>query len=216
MPTLSSARNIDGMLEVTVSRLMTDYSLNRVQPQDVVHHEAKVLHPEHAGIMSGGGSLFPVSGTMSVTWGWAEADDPAVLASMSDWEAMIARPDITVTKDLDNRQVTATVDGDYNHSDWVSHPFEYVPLSTTGQLGGDGSDVVCISRLTDPTDWSTQYIHSDAAVTVDRVGANCYVYCSSPVSVGGTDYEAHKVFNLTSDSVVITPESRCLFVRVSK
>jgi hypothetical protein len=34
--------------------------------------------------------------------------------------------------------------------------------------------------------------------------------------VGGTDYEAHKVFNLTSDSVVITPESRCLFVRVSK
>jgi hypothetical protein len=216
VPTLSKARNIDGMLEVIVSRLTTSYSLNRLQPQDVLHHEAKVIHPEHAGIMSGGGSLFPISGAMSVTWGWSEADDTTVKASMSDWEAMIARPDITVTKDLDNRQVTATIDGDYNHSDWVSHPFEYVPLSTTGQLGGDNSDVVCISRLIDPTGWSTQYIHSDSSVTVDKAGTDCYVYCSSPVSVSGTNYDAHKVFNLTSESVVITPESRCLFVRVSK
>lgn len=216
MPTLFEQPNVDGNIELTVTELDSETRLTRFQSNDVLHHEAKVLHPDHSGVMKGGGSLFPVSGEMTVTWYWSEAENSDTANSLDAWKAMVDRADITISEDLENRQVSATINGDYNHSDWVSHPFEYVPNSSAGRLTGSNSVIACLTRLSDPTSWTTQYKHSDAATTITKSGTTCYVYCSAPVTVGGTEYPAHKLFNLTSDSVTITPEGRCLFVKVSK
>lgn len=216
--TIASNRvNIDDKIGVTVHDWASGDFFERSTAQDIYHVEAKVAHDDYAGIIKGGTSLFPFEGALSITWSIEAHDVETVKADLASWKALVSRSDVNIAEDWIANTVTATVDADYDHGSWVSHPFPYVPLSNTARIAGsNGAKIACIMRLADVNDWSVEYKTISSTETIAKSGTECYVFFSSDYSIGDTDYDAYTVSNLTSASVDVTPTGRCTVIKVYK
>lgn len=217
--TIASNRvNIDDKIGVTVHDWASGDFFERSTAQDIYHVEAKVAHDDYAGIIKGGTSLFPFEGALSITWSIEAHDVETVKADLASWKSLVSRPDVTFTEDWTANTVTATVNADYDHGSWVSHPFPYVPLSNGARIdaGSNGAKIACVIRLAYLGDWSVEYKTISSTETITKSGTECYIFLSSDYSIGGVDYDAYTVSNLTSASVDVTPTGRCTVIKVYK
>ena len=214
----SNNLNIDNKIGVTVHDWASGDFFERSTAQDIYHVEAKVGHDTYGGIIKGGTSLFPFEGEISITWSVEASDVATVKSDLASWKALVSRSDITITEDWTANTVTATVNADFDHGSWVSHPFPYVPLSNTVRIdaGSNGAKIACIMRLADVNDWSVEYKTINSIETIAKSGTECYIFLSSDYSIGDTDYDAYTVSNLTSASVDVTPTGRCTVIKVYK
>ena len=210
--------NIDNKIGVTVHEWSADHYFERSTAQDVYHVEAKVVHDTYGGIMKGGTSLFPFEGEITVTWSIQDADVDTVKADIANWKSMVDRGDVTVSEDWTENTVMATLNADYDHSDWVAHPFAYVPLSSYARIdaGANGASIACIMRLTDIDSWTVEYKTINSQETIAKSGTDCYVFFSAGCNIGGTDCDAYSIKKLNSSSVDVTPTGRCTVIKVYK
>lgn len=210
--------NIDNKIGVTVHEWSADHYFQRTTAQDVYHVEARVVHDTHSGIMKGGTSLFPFDGEISITWNIQASDIDDVKADLDNWKSLVSRSDITIAEDWAENTITATVNADYNHTDWVSHPFAYVPLSSNARInsGSSGAKIACVMRLVDVDDWTVEYKTISSEETITKSGTDCYLFFSTDYNIGGTDYDAYSVKKLSSASVDVTPTGRCTVIKAYK
>lgn len=210
--------NIDSKIGVTVHDWSANHYFERTAAQDIYHVEAKVLHDTYGGVIKGGMSLFPFEGEISITWNIEDIDVDTVKADLSSWKSMVDREDVSISEDWTANTVTATVNADHNHSEWVSHPFAYVPLSNSARIdaGDSGAKIACVMRLVDVDDWAVEYKTISSEETITKSGSDCYVFFSTDYSINGTDYDAYTVKRLTSSSVDVTPTGRCTVIKIYK
>lgn len=214
----SSNLNVDNKIGVTVHEWSPGDYFERSAARDIYHIENKIFHDIYSGVIKGGTSLFPFEGEISITWSIEESDVTTVKSDLASWKALVSRPDVTITEDWTANTVTAVVNANYDHGSWVSHPFVYVPLSSTARIdaGNNGAKIVCVMRLVDVDNWSVEYRTISSTETIAKSGEECYVFLSADHIINGTEYAGYTVKKLTSASVDVTPTGRCTVIKVYK
>lgn len=176
-------------------------------------------HPTLGGVIRDSETLWPISGSIACVYNWSAAEDADVSASISGWRSLVERADTTVTVDLAARQATVTIDGDYNHADWVSHPTKWILNSGTATASTSaGAKIVCIERLVNQDDWTLEYLCVAAGSTkqITKEGTDCYLFVSGAATIGSTSIDAGDTVAMSSSSATITATDRCVVVRAYK
>lgn len=217
--TISNAPTRTGSIETCVYSGAAAQLISRSSVADLPHVSGVEEHPSFSGIMRDSENLWPLSGEITCTYTWSEEDNTDVLASLSDWESLANRADTTISIDKDARQASLVINGDYNHSDWVSHPAKWIPKSATAVATAErSSKIVCITRRENPELWTCEYlcISEGSSKQITKEGTECFLFISGNATVGSTNITANEVVKMSSSSVTLSATDRCVVVRLYK
>lgn len=215
----TNQKSVGSKLTTFIYETSSSAQISRSELTDLPYVGDGEKHPTYSGVIRDSETLWPISGSIACVYNWSAAEDTEVAASISNWRSLVERADTTVTVDLAARQATVTINGDYDHADWVSHPTKWILNSGTATASTSaGAKIVCISRMVDQGEWTLEYLCVAAGSTkqITKEGTDCYLFISGAATIGSTSIDAGETVAMSSSSAIITAIDRCVVVRAYK
>lgn len=176
----------------------------------------KVYHPTYEGLIKSSQNHFLLNGGCTITYTFNEPNSTHVANYI---EYLYSEGVSNVNFEFIENKLVVRYLAEYNNKEWDVFPVSYSPDAYQAEIEFDeGSDLLCVFRLTDSNEWTLRYKDCKAGeiTSIDKAGDICYIFFGGNATKNGSTLTKYKFYKITSDSFDITANEDMRILRLHR